>query len=384
MLLAYPEAVSVKFLTNNVGLYLHIPFCEKKCNYCDFYSSFVTEELLDNYTTALIKAIKEWGGKLKNRPIDTIYLGGGTPSLLNERIVKILDAVRSNFNVEASSEITLEFNPANDVLPILQNAKLAGVNRLSIGMQTANDSELEILGRRHTFADTVNTFNTARQIGFDNISLDIMLSLPFSSNETLKESLEKAVMLSPEHISAYILKIEQNTAFYKKAESLHLPDDDSQSEQYLFMCDFLQNKGYRHYEISNFCKTGKESRHNLKYWHCEEYLGIGPSAHSYLNGERFYYPKNLKEFINGSEPVFDGIGGNAEEYLMLALRLSEGLNLSVFTERFNRTLPQSFYKKCNLFENSNLLKHVNGNISLTDNGMLVSNAVISELLECIE
>ena len=384
MPLVYQVAALVKFLTKPLGLYIHIPFCEKKCNYCDFYSSFVTDELLDTYTKSLISYIKKWGGKLKNRPIDTIYFGGGTPSLMNKRLKTVVDIVKAKFNVLDSAEITLELNPTGNVEEILQSAKDAGVNRLSIGVQSGIDSELKTLGRKHTRQDIINTFSLARKFHFNNISLDIMLGLPDSNCETLKESLQFAIDLSPEHISAYVLKIEENTSFYKNKNSLNLPDDDAQAEQYLFMCDFLQKNGYKHYEISNFCKTNMESRHNLKYWHCEEYLGIGPSAHSFVNGKRFYYPRNLKDFINGTEPIADGTGGSAEEYLMLALRLSEGLNLNCFAQILNKALPENFFEKCKLFEKGNLLKYKNGNISLTENGMLVSNTVISELLECIE
>ncbi len=384
MPLVYPAAASVKSLTNGLGLYIHIPFCEKKCNYCDFYSSFVTDELLDNYTKSLICYIKEWGGKLKNRPIDTIYFGGGTPSLLNERIKTILSAIKQEFNVLDLAEITLELNPTGNVEQLLLCAKQAGVNRLSIGMQSGSDTELKLLGRRHSKQDIINTFSLARRLGFNNISLDVMLGLPDSSCETLESSLQLATDLSPEHISAYVLKIEENTFFYKIKHQLNLPDDDAQAEQYLIMCEYLKNKGYEHYEISNFCKSGKTSRHNLKYWHCEEYLGIGPSAHSFLNGERFYYPKNLKEFINGTQPINDGTGGTSEEYLMLNLRLNSGLDLNNFAEKLGEKLPQSFFEKCELFQKGNLLTYKNNNISLTENGMLVSNTVISELLECIE
>ena len=380
----YPAAVLVKSLTDSLGLYIHIPFCEKKCNYCDFYSSFVTEELLDKFTESLISYVKKWGGNLKNRPIDTIYFGGGTPSLMNKRLETVLNVIKAEFNVLDSAEITLELNPTGNVEELLQSAKKAGVNRLSIGMQSSSDTELSVLGRRHSKQDIINTFLLARRFHFDNISLDIMLGLPDSSCETLEESLQFAADLSPEHISAYILKIEDNTPFYKNRDKLCLPDDDMQSEQYLFMCNFLQKKGYTHYEISNFCKTGKESRHNLKYWHCEEYLGLGPSAHSFLDGKRFYYQRNLKDFINGTTPVADGTGGDLNEYIMLALRLKEGISVKAIEEKFSIKLPNSIFKKCKLFEKGNLLKYENGNISLTESGMLVSNTVISELLECIE
>ncbi len=372
----------MKFLTNQTGLYLHIPFCEKKCNYCDFYSSFVTEDLLNEYTVALIREIKQWGGKI-NRPIDTVYFGGGTPSLLSHRLEEIVKEVKDAFTVSKFAEITLEINPKGDVSRLLKYAKKAGVNRLSIGAQSGIDSELGLLGRTHTAEDTIKTVKLARKLGFSNISLDIMLGLPSSSIKTLEESLDFITDLNPQHISAYILKLEKNTAFYKKMDSLNIPDDDSVAEQYLFMCEYLENKGYRHYEISNFCLGDNKSRHNLKYWQGVDYLGIGPSAHSALGGKRFYYKRDLKGFIAGNMPVDDGECGSAEEYIMLSLRLASGISVSELENRFGISLTHEFFNRCKAFEKAELLKTDDKKISLTNKGMLLSNSIITELLECI-
>lgn len=361
---------------------MHIPFCEKKCRYCDFYSSFVTEELLDSYSKALIKSIKEWGGKFR-RPIDTVYLGGGTPSLLNRRIVPILESVRQFFALTGSPEITLELNPSGDVRDKLKYAKAAGVNRLSIGMQSGIDDELKILGRTHTVSDTVNTVKLARESGFSNISLDIMIGLPFSDNNTLMESLKLLKELSPEHISAYMLKIEENTAFFRDRENLHIPDDDDTANQYLLMCDFLEQNGYIHYEISNFCKENYESRHNIKYWQGAEYLGIGPAAHSFFDGKRYYYPRDLKAFLKGNKPLLDGIGGTEEEYILLGLRLKKGISNTDYRKLFGKDLPNKLVAKCEQLKKAGFINLSNNKISLTDNGMLLSNTIITELLECI-
>ena len=355
----------MKFLTN-LGLYLHIPFCKRKCAYCDFYSAVFTEELTEKYTKALKREIKQWGGKI-NRPIDTIYLGGGTPSLLNKHLPELLDSVMENFNVSEGAEITLEINPQKDIYEILQNAKIAGINRLSIGVQSGNNDKLKILGRTHTKEDAKNAVEIARSLGFSNISLDLMIGLPQSNLYTLKQDLD---FLVAEHISAYILKIEPNTAFEQQENLLKLPDEDGICDQYLFMCDYLENKGYSHYEISNFAKPDFESRHNLKYWKCEEYLGLGPSAHSFLDGKRFYYPHDLKAFIKGNSPLPDGEGGSEEEKLMLSLRLKDGVNAE--------KLPQN---KIKMFINNGFAKIKNGKFALTDKGMLVSNQIITELLE---
>ena len=371
----------MKSLTDSLGLYIHVPFCAKKCRYCDFYSGFATKELLDSYTKAVIDSIKQWGGKI-NRPIDTVYLGGGTPSLLSHRLPSVLSAVRENFHICEDAEITLEINPDGDVHEILTAAKAAGVNRLSIGAQSGIDKELKLLGRTHTAADTENCVRTARALGFDNISLDIMIGLPFSDINSLTESLEFINRLSPEHISAYILKIEENTAF-SKDKTLIFPDDDNLADQYLEMCRFFEEKGYNHYEISNFSRKNFESRHNLKYWKQKEYLGIGPAAHSFIDGKRFFYPRDLKAFLNSEEPLFDAAGGGKNEYIMLNLRLKEGLDFEAFAKKFG-ALPEAIIKTAKLLENSGYLKINQKSISLTNEGMLLSNTVILKLLECIE
>ncbi len=358
----------MKFLTN-LGLYLHIPFCKRKCAYCDFYSAVFTEELTEKYVEVLKREIKQWGGKI-SRPIDTVYLGGGTPSLLNSRLPDLLGTVKQNFDVINNAEITLEINPQNNIETILKNAKKAGVNRLSIGVQSGDDKRLSALGRTHSVTDAENAVKVARKLGFSNISLDLMIGLPHSSLDTLKKDLEFLTSLNPEHISAYILKIEPNTAFANKENSLCLPDEDGICDQYLFMCEYLKKAGFGHYEISNFAKKGFESRHNLKYWNCEEYLGIGPSAHSFLDGKRFFYPRDLKAFINGNAPLPDGYGGSEAEKLMLALRLKSGVCAEI--------LPKN---KIKLFTDNGFAEVNGGKFSLTDKGMLVSNQIITELLE---
>ena len=372
----------MKSLTNPLGLYLHIPFCEGKCAYCDFYSVFSGDELKADYTKTLIKEIQQWGGKI-SRPIDTIYLGGGTPSLLADRLPDIINAVKEAFTVKDNAEITLEINPSGNIKNILEFARKAGINRLSLGVQSGDDDELLTLGRKHTVQDTVNAVTIAREMGFDNISLDIMLGLPNSNSISLQKSLEFILKLNPEHISAYILKIEENTVFFKKRDQLGLPDDDNVSDQYLQMCDFFKAGGYNHYEISNFAKENYHSRHNTKYWELNDYLGIGPSAHSCLDGKRFYYPRDIKAFIKGNEPIFDCNVDLSEEYIILGLRLSQGIELSQF-EKFKIPLTDKFLKKCELLKQNGLLNITQNRISLTDKGMLISNSILITLMECLE
>lgn len=357
----------VKLLTN-LGLYIHIPFCQKKCAYCDFYSAFQSDSLMDSYLSALKRDIKQWGGYI-NRPIDTIYFGGGTPSLLGDRIIPLLECIKDIFDVSSDAEITLEVNPQKDIENVLKSAKQAGINRLSIGVQSGIDSELSTLGRTHTKADTENAVRLARSLDFDNISLDLMLGLPNSNTNTLKQSLDFLLSLKPEHISAYILKIEPKTLFYKERETLNLPNEDGVCDQYLFMCDYLEDNGFSHYEISNFSRNNKMSKHNLKYWRCQEYLGLGPSAHSFLDGKRFYFERDLKAYINGATPTPDGDGGSDEEKLMLGLRLKDGVDYDA--------LPKL---KADLFINNGLAEKRDGKFFLTNKGFLISNAIIGELI----
>lgn len=382
---AYPAAAPVKYLTEATpkGLYLHIPFCAKKCAYCDFYSACVSDGMLDSYTESLIREIKNWGGVLRRPVFDTVYFGGGTPSLLGGRLAAVTDAVYSAFEITSGAEITLELNPTGDrskTADFMKTARKSGINRLSVGAQSGSDRELELLGRTHTAADTLAAVNAAREAGFDNISLDLMLGLPGSDTGTLSESIDFILSAKPEHISAYILKIEENTYFYKMRDSISLPDDDSAANQYLYMCERLEKSGYLHYEISNFCLPGRESRHNLKYWRCGEYLGIGPSAHSFINGKRFYYPRDMKAFIKGTKPVYDGNGGDAEEYIMLRLRLAEGLDLKELESRFGINTDK-IKKAVVPLEKAGFLKTGDSTIRLTDKGMTVSNSIITEILE---
>lgn len=338
---------------------------------------------MENYTVSLISEIKKWGGKLNGRPIDTIYFGGGTPSLLAKGLEAIIKEIKDNFSVSDNAEITLELNPTGNVAELLAFAKKAGVNRLSIGAQSGDNDELKVLGRTHSAEDTVNAVKAARNLGFNNISLDLMLGLPESNLESLEKNLEFITSLAPEHISAYILKIEENTAFAKFESDLNLPNDDEIAEQYLFMSEYLERKGFSHYEISNFCKENMESRHNIKYWQGKEYLGIGPSAHSLLNNKRFYYERDLKAFMRGVSPVEDGCGGGKEEYIFLRLRLKEGINTQNFRRKFATALPQAFFKKCSVLKKNGFLAMENERIYLTNKGMLLSNSIITELLECI-
>ncbi len=360
------------------GIYIHIPFCKTKCPYCDFYSFKGDEKQKDSYLEAVLFCLKGYiDSELR---VDTIYFGGGTPSAFGgRRIGKIIEYIRDNFNLH-NPEITVECNPSSTDETFVREIRESGVNRISMGMQSAVKKEREILGRPSDKEDIKRAVCLFREAGIDNISLDIMLGVPYQTKESLDESIDFLLGSGVQHISAYILKIEEGTLFGRMENNLSLPDEDTVAELYLHTAKRLKEKGFSHYEISNFALKGKESRHNLRYWHCEEYIGIGPSAHSFFKGKRFFYPREFDSFIKGESPVSDGDGGDEEEYIMLALRLEEGLSDKKFRERFGKNLPSDIFCKAEKLQKAGLVTVDDGRISLTAEGFLLSNTVICELL----
>ena len=360
-----------------LGLYIHIPFCKGKCPYCDFYSVTPKSKTVEKYVDSLCRKIDDAGGIY-----NTVYFGGGTPSLIgSDNIAKIM----SHINRTPDCESTLECNPSdtgavNSEFDFTVVAK-SGINRISMGLQSADDTERKALGRRGGCDDVERAIARAKAAGLDNISLDLMLGIPNQTEESLKKSIEHCKDSGAKHISAYILKIEESTPFHKIKDTLCLPDEDATCDLYLFAVKELEKAGFYQYEISNFSQKGFESRHNLKYWRCEEYLGIGASAHSFVNGKRFYYERNIDGFTSGISPVDDGFGGDEEEYIMLALRLSEGLIFENFEKRFNKRIDNKIVKKAKELEKHGLVRVTDTNISLTVDGFLVSNTVICELLD---
>lgn len=368
---------------NKIGLYLHTPFCKSKCGYCDFYSYCGDAEQYDKYTDALCKRILFFGERFC-READTVYLGGGTPSLLGgERLCKILETAKTAFRITEGAEITLEANPADDLLNTLESVKNAGVNRLSLGVQSAVSDELKILGRRHTNQDVVKTVADAKRVGIGNISCDLMLGIPNQTEKSLNESIDFLLTLEIPHISVYLLKIEQGTPFYQMADSLDLADDDKAAALYLQAAARLKEAGYEHYEISNFAKKGYESRHNLKYWNLEEYLGLGPAAHSFMEGKRFFFPRNTEEFIAENPPIADGVGGAAEEFLMLSLRLSSGLSFSALESKYGITPTKEFNSFCEKLIKEGFAEKTFAGIRLTSKGFLMQNPIVLGVLESL-
>ena len=357
------------------GVYFHIPYCFSRCRYCDFYAAGAARAVPDAYVDALLRALASFAAALPGPP-DTVYLGGGTPSLLTPaQAARLISAAAPR----PGAEVTLEANPETVTLERLQGYRAAGVNRLSIGVQSARDSQLRALGRPHTARQAAAAFEMARQAGFDNVSGDIMLALPRYSREEFDETLALIQEGGAAHISAYLLKIEPGSAFGRQPPA-GLPDADQAAGFYLYAVERLAAAGYRQYEISSFARPGREGRHNRIYWDCGDYLGIGPAAHSCLAGKRFYYPADTAAFIAGtSRPAPDG-GCGAEDYLILQLRLASGLDLAEYRRRGGPDFTprqRAFLAHC---QQAGYLTLTPQRLTLTPLGMIVQNAILEELI----
>lgn len=332
---------------------------------------------MDDYTDAVIRAI----GLYPETPTaDTLYFGGGTPTLLGaNRLLKIIDAAAGHFSL-SDAEITIEANPTSVSPADLKSLRKGGVNRISLGVQSGLNKELRLLGRKHTTDEAKRAASDIFEAGFDNLSVDLMLGLPGQSAEDVLFSASFAASLGASHISAYILKVEEGTPFASKGVSV---DDEKAADLYLAMVQSLSGLGFSQYEISNFAKSGHTSRHNLKYWNCEPYLGIGPSAHSFVNGRRFFLPRDVNAFISAENPLLlvvdDGPGGGFEEYAMLRLRLSEGLDTKLCESRFEIS-SENLLQKALPLTAAGLAVLSDGIIRLTPNGFLLSNSIIGRIL----
>ena len=372
-------------MKKSLGIYLHIPFCLRKCRYCDF-CSFPDKgrDTVLEYAEAICRDIQSSPQTQGEYTVDTVYFGGGTPSLMpGEGIEKILNSLRERFDVSESAEITMECNPATAELEYLSAVRAMGVNRLSIGLQSAVDRELELLGRAHSLADFVSCYNQARKAGFDNVSVDLMYGIPDQTEESLMESLRFIEEIAPEHVSVYGLMIEEGTYFARHEKELRLADDDGQAQMYLIISRELKRMGYEKYEISNFSLQGRQSRHNMRYWHCEEYLGFGVAAHSYFRGERFGNSRDIDGYLRGVDvteerETVDGEGERAE-YLMLGMRLVEGVSREEYACRFGRALDGDLPPIEKLI-NEGFLLDDGDRIRFTDKGFLVSNEIIARML----
>ncbi len=377
-----------------LGLYIHIPFCRSKCEYCDF-CSFVpnSEAVIEHYVDALILQMEDWSDKCRGREIDSIYMGGGTPTFLSvKHLSRLFNAIYDNFHVSRGAEISIECNPATADFKSLRKIRRLGVNRLSIGLQSANENELAALGRTHTYRDFETTFEDARRAGFDNISVDVMYGIPEQTDRSFTKTLSLVTSLSPEHISLYALKIEENTPLAKRRGTLALPDEDTEYGMYVKAVGYLAEKGYERYEISNFAKRGFACLHNLKYWHCDEYLGLGASAHSYFDGERFAATRSVRDYIDGLEIINNNIQvivssdktdskESMEEYVMLGMRLEEGISTAEFEARFGVPFAEKYGRRLDAYIRDGFVEKTDGCYKFTSAGMFVSNYILSEILD---
>jgi len=373
-----------------LGIYVHVPFCRSKCQYCDFYSLTAKDDkLIDGYLDATCTHIREAGALAPGYKVDTIYFGGGTPSFFgSDGMATILTTIRRSFDVDANAEITFEANPDSVSDQMLKRLRAEGFNRVSLGVQTDDDELLKKLGRPHNYEQAVNAYYRIRKAGYKNVSLDLMYGLPGQTVRAWRETLEHVLELMPEHISCYGLKVEEGTPLYEYKEFAKLPDDDTQADMYLAAIEILRSRGFRQYEISNFARKGLYSRHNMKYWTGGEYLGFGPSASSNFAGKRFTLARDLKGYIQGikvggevMEDVQDiPLRERAGEYLMLRLRTEKGISAEEYEKLF--LLPFEPLREV-------LKKHMDyyyvqlnedGRWHLTAKGYLVSNSIISDLL----
>ena len=372
-------------MTKKTGIYIHVPFCRSKCYYCDFCSKTrADEDVKELYTQRLCEEIDKVAAEIgASRPIaDTVYFGGGTPTLLSpSQLDQILGAIERNFGMENCAEITAETNPKTADKEKLKNMRSVGINRLSIGMQSVHDNELRALGRIHNFNDFFDTYIGARQVGFENISVDLMYGIPEQTKESFSRSIETLAVAGPEHISSYSLTVEEGTPFWNRRDKLILPDEETVSDMYLLMGDILRAYGYEKYEISNFAHKSRESRHNLKYWRREDYLGFGPAAHSFYAGIRFAHSRDIEAYLRGENIIESSdmiVGEEAmDEYVMLGMRLSEGIDTVKFKRLFNADFDERYGRVFKRFS-PEYVTFENGFYRFTDKGMLVSNYIPSE------
>jgi len=381
-------------MKNEAMIYIHIPFCIKKCEYCDFLSFPFDEKRKDDYLQALLSEIENHEWAQKNISVPSIFFGGGTPSLLSgEEIIVLMNTIRKNFQLSDSCEITMECNPGTVDREKLCSYQKAGVNRISFGLQSSNDIELKKLGRIHNYAVFLESYKMAREVGFTNINIDLMSALPGQTRQTYQQTLERVCELRPEHISAYSLIIEENTPFYeqyaqdvkkqiKGEKPEFLPDEDTERRMYQFTQEFLKKNGYCRYEISNYAKKGYECRHNKGYWTGKNYIGFGLGASSLLVDTRIKNPVIMEAYQNkqlGEQQILTR-KDQMEEFMFLGLRLSEGISELDFLEQFNINIHLIYGKVLKKLEKEGMIRLDQDFVMLTNRGVDLSNYVFSEFL----
>ena len=378
-------------MDKRIGLYFHIPFCASRCAYCDFCSTAGRRDLMDSYQKALLRHFTEFAPRLEDYLVDTVYFGGGTPSWYGaERLLEIFEAAKRRCRVLTDAEVTLEANPDSVSARALKQLRRAGFNRVSIGMQSANDEVLKAIGRRHRFEDVLDAVDAAREAGFDNLSLDLIYGLPAQSREDWADSLSRAVLMKPNHLSCYGLKLEEGTPLYRLRDSALIPDDDTQADMYLYTVEYLATRGYAQYEISNFAQRGRESRHNLKYWLLEDYAGFGASAASCIGSSRYTFTRDVEGYIAS---VMDGSPllceseelsrhARAAEYVMLGLRTTRGISAEDFDRYYRGAFP-ALEPLLRSYQKYGFARQLGDRWCFTPKGFLLSNSLIGELLDAL-
>ncbi len=376
-----------------IGLYIHVPFCVKRCSYCDFISYPYDTGLAESYVYALRKEISLHAGTLseEQRAVKSVYLGGGTPTVLSgDWLAAILKDCRHYFDIADDAEITIECNPGTVDLDKLKKIRKAGFNRISIGVQAYQEALLSILGRIHNWQEVLVSARNSREAGFDNLGFDLIFGIPGQSMRDWKETLNRVLELSPRHVSAYNLKIEPDTPLHRDVTSGYLVpcDEELELEMYWYTVDYLAGQGFIHYEISNFALPGREAVHNLIYWHNEEYLGLGPAAHSMLNGCRFSNVKSVESYIrrlqNGEQVIAEKQCLSREEQMsetvFLGLRLIEGLDLESFARRHGKSVFVIFGERIKKLAALGLIEADEKRLKLTEKGIPLANEVFAEFV----
>ena len=372
-----------------LGIYVHIPFCKQKCSYCDFISYCDKNDLIEKYIKALKQEIEN--SSVNEYEISTIYIGGGTPSYIESKYIsEILKTIKQKYNISKNVEITIEVNPGTVTKEKLRDYVEAGINRISIGLQSCNNNLLKMIGRIHTYEEFLSTYKLAREVGFKNINVDLMIGLPNQTLDDVKKSLEEISKLNPEHISVYSLIVEEGTPIEKKIAKgqLKLPNEELEREEYWEVKKFLENLGYKHYEISNFAKTGYESKHNLNCWEQKEYLGFGAAAHSYMKKTRYSNTENIEKYINQemqSEQlhIVHEVQKEEEqkkEYMLLGLRKIDGVQISSFKNKFGCNPIMEFKNELNKLTQEGLIEIDLDQIKLTEKGIDLANIVWEEFI----
>lgn len=380
-------------MENSLGLYLHIPFCRSKCDYCDFYSLAGQDDRMDSYQQALLRQIAETAPRAKKQVVNSVYIGGGTPTWYGEkRLLELIAAVKKRFSLSKDVEFTLEANPDSVEEKMLRRLRRAGVNRLSLGMQSSCDRELAAVHRPHTFRQVQDAVEAARNAKIKNLNLDLIYGLPGQTEQSWRASVEAALAMEPEHLSCYGLTVEEGTPLARRvAEGERLPDDDEQAERYLWTVERLAQSGFEQYEVSNFSKTGFQSRHNLKYWMGRPYVGLGAAAHSDFGGCRYSFVRDVEAYIRGvmgdgwlldeMDEIPQRERGN--EYLMLRLRTTHGIEEWEYRREYYMNFDP-IAVKLSEYEQKGWAVQAGRRWHFTPQGFLLSNRLIGELMECQE